>query len=126
MFAGACHLEPDTVGLPAAKGTARVKEVVHHARNIDPRPANDPVQESRYRTEIGDEFGGNGYALLIDSHLKLAQQLPPPIGATLGLKRPADNKRPRHRDLLMWPFNLAAWIRSLSSPVALCLPSSTA
>ena len=103
MFAGACDLEPDTVGLPAAQGAVRVQEVVYHARNIDPRPTNDPVQVCRYRAEVGDELGGDGYAVPTSLHSKLTKQLPRPIGLTLRLKRSADDERLRHRDRLTGP-----------------------
>jgi len=103
MFAGACDFEPDTVGLPSAQGAARVQEVVYHARNIDPRPTNDPMQGCRDRAEVGDEFGGDDYAVPTGVHSELAKQLPCPIRLTLRLKRSADDERLQHHDYLIGP-----------------------
>lgn len=103
MLAGACHPEPDTVGVPAAQGAVRVQEVVYDACNIDLRPTNDPVQGCRYRAEVGDEFGGDGYTVPTSVHSKFTKQLPRPIRLTLRLKRTADDERTRHRDRLTGP-----------------------
>lgn len=100
MLAGACHPEPDTVGVRAAQGAVRVQEVVYDACNIDLRPTNDPVQGCRYRAEVGDEFGGDGYAVPTCVHSKLTKQLSRAIRLTLRPKRSADDERLRHRDRL--------------------------
>ena len=112
VFAGTRDREPDTISLPTAQGAASVQEVVCHARDIDPRPPNDPVEACRYRTEIGDKSAGRNYAMPTGVHSKLTKQPSPPIGTTLCLKRPADDERFRHRSLVT-----SRWMRSDT-----CLP----